>query len=92
MIYFSFSLRNPWSKGSFGSKYTNGGHIGGHKYWEIEVLEVGGTLLEVEFNISSHRDHGGVDASFGLAGYVLTLRLYDSRHWDDKTNDWQKYA
>ena len=37
-------------------------------------------------------DHAGIRLQFGLLGYEIELHIYDSRHWNIKTNTWETEA
>jgi len=64
-----------------------------NKAWEIEAQNFGwGDLLTFEFTWTRKTDHAGVSLKLGLLGYVFDARIYDTRHWDNDTNNFVVYA
>jgi hypothetical protein len=37
------------------------------------------------------RDHAGPSFTLELFGLMFIINIYDGRHWNDETNDWEKY-
>jgi hypothetical protein len=63
-----------------------------NKAWEIEGQNFGwGDLFTFEFTWTRKCDHAGVSLKLGLFGYQVEGRFYDSRHWDEDTNDYKVY-
>jgi len=48
-------------------------------------------MVELFINKSKDCDHAGTRFTIMLFGLELSYTKYDTRHWDDKTNDWCKY-
>jgi hypothetical protein len=42
-------------------------------------------------NWTVRQSHGGLGIVLGLFGYNIHFNLYDNRHWDVETNDWEVY-
>jgi len=71
------------------------------KYWNVQILidtehvfrfEIAlGALFQLEIDWTKKRDHAGIRASFNLLGLEITYTIYDCRHWDENTEDWQKH-
>jgi hypothetical protein len=44
------------------------------------------------FNFSSHlsrkTDHAGFNLEIEVCGYIISLDIYDSRHWDSSQEKW----
>lgn len=93
MIYFGLSLRNPWHKdGDFDNLYCRSGMITKHKAWEFEVIKSFFNIAEVTFHWKIKTDHAGPSLEIGLFGYSIHVQIYDTRHWNRETNDWEVYS
>lgn len=63
-----------------------------NKHWEIEGHNFGwGDLITFEFSWTRKTDHAGVRLKLGLLGYQVEAQFYDSRHWDEDTNNYRVY-
>jgi hypothetical protein len=73
-----------------GHKY---GKLSEHKGWEIQWDHWGwDKILDLEIRLSlKGEDHAGFYFEFGLFGFSIMVNVYDSRHWDYDTNDWEIY-
>lgn len=101
MLYFNFSLTNPWFKSTPGSKkqdYCNillkhgaiSKELLENKHWELEVIFDRRTILRTELSLSfRNRDHAGLEIGFCFLGYDLAFRVYDIRHWNSEKNTWE---
>lgn len=48
--------------------------------------------LEFKFQFSRKVDHAGLQIILGLYKvFWFEISFYDHRHWNDDTNDWEKY-
>lgn len=91
MIHFNFNIRIPFRKQSFQNLFCVSKLITKYKAWEFEVLYNSQTVLECEFNLRVKTDHAGLDLAVGLFGYIAHFIIYDTRHWDDKNDDYEIY-
>ncbi len=48
-------------------------------------------LLSFWIRWSRKCDHAGFNLEIFLFGLRFHFNIYDCRHWDDETNDWEKY-
>lgn len=62
-----------------------------HKFWEIQIEKWDETINYINFHVELTRktDHAGFRFTFEICGYFLAFNIYDSRHWDEKTNNWR---
>ena len=91
MIYFNFSIRNPYWWNRWESiKTWVGDTPWKHKHWEVQTMKVP-ELFRIEFNWTVREDHAGVNLELGLFGYQIDFSFYDSRHWDYEKNCWEIY-
>lgn len=90
MIYFVFTLKNPFSKQEFENVYSKSGHVVGHKFWELEIYKTK-ALVDFDFNLSFRQDHAGISLGLGLFGYTVSGQIYDNRHWNSKEGRWMVY-
>jgi hypothetical protein len=84
-----FSINLPFDH------FKNLGSISGkffkNKAWELEHTYYSGSLIDIDTSFSLNEDHAGFEFVFGLFGYGIHFRIYDTRHWDYDNNCWQKY-
>lgn len=73
--------------------YHNHGALTKHKGWEIQLDHWGWhRIIDIEMRLSlSGEDHAGLHLEFGVFGFSVIFGINDSRHWDDSSNDWEKY-
>ena len=91
MIYFNFTLRNPFSKNKFRAYKSWGGSITKNKSWEFEIYKHSYTLIGLEVDAKfTGDDHAGFLLSLNILGIEISFNIYDNRHWDDITNNWSK--
>lgn len=90
MISFHFNIRNPWSDRWKVIKSWAGVTPFQNKFWEVQIDETF-DVIGIEFRLTSRQDHAGLYLSFALLGYDIILSVYDNRHWNHQTNDWEKY-
>jgi hypothetical protein len=88
MISLSFIISNPW-----GEYFKNLGCLSGkitkNLAWELEHTFYAGNLAEIEFKITTRRDHAGLETAIGIFGYAIGFRIYDVRHWDFEHECWK---
>jgi hypothetical protein len=90
MIYFGFNITNPWSRRwenvwcrAYNTPLKN-------KFLELEFIK-DTSIVSFSFKLATQTDHGGLYMDLGLLGYNFSFNFYDNRHWDVKTNCWEKY-
>lgn len=91
MIHFNFSIRNPFTKQEFNILKSKFGEISKHKCWEFGLYKDSQSLVAVSFDISIKRCHSGMFISLSLFGNRLEFEIYDSRHWNHETGEWEVY-
>ena len=91
MINLRLELKNPWAKDKFKNLGCLHGRISKNKAWELEHTFYDGLLIDIDFSITRHCDHAGLNIVLGILGYAVHFSIYDTRHWDYETNDWKKY-
>lgn len=81
MINVDFSITNPWSNRfsnlwccSFETPFKN-------KYIELELCK-DTNIISLAVQLTTRRDHSGLNIELGLLGYSFNFRFYDCRHWD----------
>ncbi len=82
MIKIRFEIQNPWSRNRFKNLGSINGHITKNKHWELEHTLYDGLLLDFNFEITTNRDHAGLDLVIGVMTYSIHFSIYDVRHWD----------
>jgi len=91
MIYFNFSLVNPFGKNnSHRQIFTKNGGITKNKFWEICVTKQKGLIISFGINWTTKQSHAGFDIDFGAFGYSMSLVISDDRHWNYTNNCWEE--
>lgn len=66
--------------------------ISKHKGVDVNLTFYPHTIFEMDLDTRyKGRDHAGVHFNIGLLGLSFSLKIYDIRHWDNETNDWEIY-
>lgn len=78
------------------SKYTSWDEsfkISKNKSFEIQIAYFDWrNIFSVELCVAcSGYDHVGPSFTMTVLGLFLNIALYDHRHWDHETNDWEIY-
>lgn len=89
MININVRLTNPISS-RWGNIFTTSKLIGKYKVIEANLYKTN-TIISIEFKVSFHSDHAGIQFTGGLLGYEVELHFYDTRHWDYENNCWTTY-
>jgi hypothetical protein len=63
-----------------------------HKSFEIETFIDCEHIFELQIDLRLRgRDHAGPSLEFVFLCLGLNVKIYDHRHWDYKTNNWEIY-
>jgi hypothetical protein len=89
MIYFNFTIRNPWCN-KFENVVAKGGSLFKNKAWEFEIYR-SDTIAEFETRITVNEDHAGIMFGLGLLSWTVNAQFYDTRHWNYEKNQWEVY-
>lgn len=87
MIYFNFTLENPFSD-QFSLGRTWYGVLSHHKAYEIRIGKTD-NIIGVALAFSIRRDHAGGMIELELFGRSFCAQYYDTRHWDYENNCWE---
>ena len=91
MIYFSFSLSNPFVQHDHNIVKNTYGKITKNKSWEFCVYKQKGLLISFGISWTTKQSHAGGGIDFGIFGYSVSLDISDDRHWDYKNSRWETY-
>ncbi len=93
MISLSLTIRNAFTpKSNFKNLFCWSKRVTKHKTIEVEVCRYNYFWLTLTVGIEFNGgDHAGPELEIGLFGYSVSLKLYDTRHWDYETQTWEKY-
>jgi hypothetical protein len=86
VITVNLCITNPWSD-RFELLGSWGGRILANWAWQFEIYRCD-TLAEIELRATQGQDHAGVTLGLGLASWALRAQIYDVRHWDQATSQW----
>jgi hypothetical protein len=87
MIYFSFTLKNPFSN-RWEISSIRSGVLGQNKAWEFNIYKTA-HIISVDFRWDFKTDHAGLQLVLGLLGKDIEFTFYDCRHWDREKEDWK---
>ena len=81
MIYFGFTIKNPfsqkfmsiWEK-SFSTPFE-------HKFIEVQFYK-DSSLFSLNLDITARQSHSGLRLEIGLFGFCFEFNFYDNRHWN----------
>jgi hypothetical protein len=92
MIKLSLSVLNPYSKDRFKCVNFWIGKITKHKSWEVEIYTQDQSLLEIDIDTCViGRDHAGVRVVLGLFYFMISAKMYDTRHWNYELGRWENH-
>lgn len=87
MININFQIALPRAANDFYTLFDYAWQLTANKFLEIECVR-DNTLIEVSLSITTSQDHAGTRLTFALFGYTITTSVYDHRHWNYETNEW----
>jgi hypothetical protein len=89
---FRFELSNPFDRWEYFKPLGSiNGRLFTNKAWELEHSFMSTMLIDTDFVWSHKTDHAGLSIMIGLLGYGVGFRIYDTRHWNSDTNNWEEY-
>jgi len=64
-----------------------------NKFFEIQLdyFKDSGYFFDVHCHWTHKCDQAGFEFVIELYGLYLGVKIYDCRHWDDDSNNWQEY-
>ncbi len=93
MINVNLVLHKLWGAEDFKSLWEKSGSITKNKHWDLQLTRYKPDYLGLRLDTCWRgRDHAGFSVELILFGYNFHANIYDSRHWDYKTNSWQIYT
>ena len=93
MIKFECNVYINCFTNSFKAIWNKSGGITKNKNWELEVYRDFSDLLGLSLNtFFSGCDHAGPSIKLTLLGFTFRAAIFDSRHWNYKTNYWEVYS
>ena len=92
MINFDITLTNPWARDNFKNLFCKEEPLTLNKNYSFEILYHNPMLAKLSFEFNWRgQDHAGPGFEFGILGYSIAVKIYDTRHWDRESNGWQQY-
>jgi hypothetical protein len=93
MINFWVAVRNPFKCADFKNIWNCGGLLSKNKGWEVQLSKYAYNCLEFKIDLNWRgSDHAGPWLTLNVFGYTVDARIYDCRHWNDKSNNWAIYS
>ena len=86
--YFEFTIPNQKWKTIY---ETSGKTPIPHKFWEFNVYR-DNVIFGFRFQLSTQTDHAGLFLNLTLFRFTAEFQLYDHRHWNDVSNDWEELS
>lgn len=92
MLEFNLVLENPWGKDVFKNRWDTTKKLWGHKFLEAQLFQFNKEVFGLRSRLDWRgRDHAGPSLEIILFRHTLSIRIYDSRHWDYDNNCWMNY-
>jgi len=97
MIFFRFSIANPFAKGSTGRQkdyIVYDESISKNKAFSMQFSKWSQKLDIIALSIDTQwigQDHGGLGFTLEILGFFFDIKLYDKRHWDFDRGAWEVY-
>jgi hypothetical protein len=94
MIKFSFSVGNPWSHDlPLHNYFYKHKKLSKNKSFEIQIYRSSPyNLFRFFVNLAWRgEDHCGPELEVELGKYRFNVKIYDHRHWDYETGNWEVY-
>jgi hypothetical protein len=89
VIYLNVIINNPWGIDKFNTLFCKHGKLLKYKAWEFECYRDRDMLVVFDMKFDRNCDHAGVRVGFGLFGFSICAQVYDTRHWNLITNEWE---
>jgi len=92
-MFLLFNTANPFK--SFAKKFWKytwywDKKLTTNKWFEVQTFVDSDHLFGLELDLRlTGRDHAGPSFEFVVLCLGLNLKVYDQRHWDYETNDWE---
>jgi hypothetical protein len=88
MIHLNLEISNPWSNYfKIGRVFT--GSITKNKFWELQFMRTH-DILCAKLDFTTGQDHAGFNIELGLLSFSAAFTVYDHRHWNYLSKDWEK--
>lgn len=92
ILNIRFELRNPFDCWDYFSNLgCVSGRIARFKAWELEHSYYSPLLLDFELCWTRAQDHAGFEFGLGILGYGIHFRIYDTRHYNYDTKQYEEY-
>lgn len=92
ILNMRFELLNPFDRWDY---FRNLGcvsnRIARFKAWELEHSYYSPLLADFELCWSRAQDHAGFEFGVGILGYGIHFRIYDTRHYNYDTKQYEEY-
>lgn len=93
MLRLDLVICNIWARENFKAFWNKSGSFTPNKHWELEFTSYSKDFLGIRLDTRWRgRDHAGFSVELILLGYNFHANIYDSRHWNYKTNSWEIYT
>lgn len=92
MIDFGIRFRNPFPAKPFRNIWAGACQITKYKFVELQFSYYIWNWLELAVDLNWRQtDHAGPWITINLFGCTVDLRIFDIRHWNDESNNWEVY-
>ena len=93
MISANICIRTPWfTTPKLKNMFNYYCMIYKFKAFEFEVCYDNSKLLSIILHLQLRgSDHAGPYIEFGLFGFDVTFKIYDTRHWNYNEQTWETY-
>jgi hypothetical protein len=89
VISLHLNISNPWSNRFEPIGCYFGNTLFEHKCWEVE-LNKNNDIVGITLRITTKQSHAGIFLAISILGFEAIFNCYDTRHWNDQDNCWEK--
>lgn len=90
MINLQINFRNPWRDRFANIQVWHGSTIIKNKFWELQIYK-SSDIFDMFVRLTHRQSHAGIHLGLGLFGYNIEFQIYDARHWNKNTENWETY-
>lgn len=95
MIFFHFSIQNPFKPKAKASKtyLLFDTDLSKNKNLQVEFTKMSQCLdiLDITLDLRWYGiDHAGPRFDLSIGRFMFSINLYDARHWDDRKHTWHE--
>jgi hypothetical protein len=89
-IRFKVDIELPYFFNYFTNIFCRYRFLTKNKIGEIELTFMNNLATGISIYKNIHCDHAQIVLRISILGLAIEFKIYDTRHWDDEKNSWEK--